>query len=244
MGQVQEIVHVPDPKLLNLGKETAHQTADLSVRKIRRTRHSLELISNDGILRLTPVHASVIRVQFIGRDVPEPPHSFWHFPPEQAPAWSARAGKSLAELVSGQIRIQLDKRSGAIRFLDHTGRKLLTESRALPRKVEHGQKIRTWNYFDWTKEEKLMVKGILNEDLERINNKARYISFGGKIMRMPLIVSEYGYGLGIASEETVMCCNVPLYGTYLYAEGAGQIDYYFIYGRDYEEILGLYKEMK
>lgn len=235
---------VPDPKLLNLGKETAHQTADLSVRKIRRTRHSLELISNDGTLRLTPVHASVIRVQFIGRDVPEPPHSFWHFPPEQAPAWSARAGKSLAELVSGQIRIQIDKRSGAIRFLDHTGRKLLTESRALPRKVEHGQKIRTWNYFDWTKEEKLMVKGILNEDLERINNKARYISFGGKIMRMPLIVSEYGYGLGIASEETVMCCAVPLYGTYLYTEGAGQIDYYFIYGRDYEEILGLYKELK
>ena len=89
-----------------------------------------------------------------------------------------------------------------------------------------------------------MVKGILNEDLKRINNKARYISFGGKIMRMPLIVSEYGYGLGIASEETVMCCAVPLYGTYLYTEGPGQIDYYFIYGRDYEEILGLYKEMK
>ena len=235
---------VPDTKLLNLGKEVAVHTADLSIRDIKRTRHSLELSSNEGILRLTPVHASVIRVQFMGRDVPEPPHSFWHFPPEQAPAWSARAGKSLAELASGQIKIQIDKRSGAIRFLDHEGRKLLTESRVLPRKVKSGQKICTWNYFDWAREEKLMVKGILNEDLERLNNKARYISFGGKIMRMPLIVSEYGYGLGIASEETVMCCDIPLYGTYLYTEGTGQIDYYFIYGRDYEEILGLYKVLK
>ena len=222
----------------------AVHTADLSIRDIKRTRHSLELSSNEGILRLTPVHASVIRVQFMGRDMPEPPHSFWHFPPEQAPTWSARAGKSLAELASGQIKIQIDKRSGAIRFLDHEGRKLLTESRVLPRKVKNGQKICTWNYFDWAREEKLMVKGILNEDLERLNNKARYISFGGKIMRMPLIVSEYGYGLGIASEETVMCCDIPLYGTYLYTEGTGQIDYYFIYGRDYEEILGLYKVLK
>lgn len=235
---------IPDPKLLNLGKETADHNADFSIRDIRRTRHSLELINSEGILRLTPVHASVIRVRFVGKDTPEPPHSFWHFPPDQAPAWSARAGKSLAELTSGQIKIQIDKRSGAIRFLDLEGRKLLTESRVLPRKVENGQKIRTWNYFDWTKEEKLMVKGILNEDLEQINNKARYISFGGKILRMPLVVSEYGYGLGIAADETVMCCDVPLYGTYLYTEGAGQIDYYFLYGKNYEGILKLYKDLK
>ena len=235
---------IPDPKLLNLGKETADHNADFSIRDIRRTRHSLELISSEGILRLTPVHASVIRVRFVGKDTPEPPHSFWHFPPDQAPAWSARAGKSLAELTSGQIKIQIDKRSGAIRFLNLEGRKLLTESRVLPRKVENGQKIRTWNYFDWTKEEKLMVKGILNEDLEQINNKARYISFGGKILRMPLVVSEYGYGLGIAADETVMCCDVPLYGTYLYTEGAGQIDYYFLYGKNYEGILKLYKDLK
>ena len=235
---------IPDPKLLNLGKETADHNADFSIRDIRRTRHSLELISSEGILRLTPVHASVIRVRFVGKDTPEPPHSFWHFPPDQAPAWSARAGKSLAELTSGQIKIQVDKRSGAIRFLNLEGRKLLTESRVLPRKVENGQKIRTWNYFDWTKEEKLMVKGILNEDLEQINNKARYISFGGKILRMPLVVSGYGYGLGIAADETVMCCDVPLYGTYLYTEGAGQIDYYFLYGKNYEGILKLYKDLK
>ena len=63
-------------------------------------------------------------------------------------------------------------------------------------------------------------------------------------MRMPLIVSGYGYGLGIAADETVMCCNVPVYGTYLYTEGTGQIDYYFICGGNYEEILRLYKELQ
>ena len=86
---------------------------------------------------------------------------------------------------------------------------------------------RTWEYFDWSKNENLSAKGILAEDLERLNSKARYISFGGKRIRMPLLVSGYGYGLGIAAEETAMCCNIPMYGTYLYTEGSGQIDYYF-----------------
>ena len=51
----------------------------------------------------------------------------------------------------------------------------------------------------------------------------------------------YGYGIGIASEETVLCCTVPMYGTYIHTEGDGQIDYYFLYGGDYDGILELYR---
>lgn len=235
---------IPDADLLKLGKETAGHACDLSIRNIRRTRRFLDLISADGTLRLTPVHDSVIRVQFWGRNSSAPAAGYWNYIPEEAPAWTAQAGKSLAELTTAELKVQIDKRSGAIRFLDKNGRKLLTESRLLPRLIEPGDPVRTWNYFDWLREEKLYVKGILAEDRELIKSKARYISFGGKIMRMPLIASGYGYGLGIAADETVMCCNVPVYGTYLYTEGTGQIDYYFIYGGNYEGILRLYKELQ
>ena len=146
-------------------------------------------------------------------------------PPEGPVAWTARAGKSLVELSTDKVRIQADRRSGALRFFDRDGRRLLSERTALPRQIESGDTIRTWEYFDWQKNEKLAAKGILAEDLERMNHKARYISFGGKRLRMPLLVSEYGYGIGIASEGTVLCCNIPMYGTYLYTEGKRQIDY-------------------
>ena len=63
------------------------------------------------------------------------------------------------------------------------------------------------------------------------------------MMRMPLVVSAYGYGLGIAAEETVMCCDIPVYGTFLHTEGSKCIDYYFIYGENYEGILNLYKKL-
>lgn len=234
---------IPDGSLLKLGKETAGRFSDLSIRDIKRTRRFLDLFSTNGTLRLSPVHDSVIRVQFFDRSQNAPGSGYWNYVPETAPAWTARAGKSLAELATEELKVQIDKRSGAIRFLDKSGRKLLTESRLLPRLIETKEKARTWNYFDWTRGEKLSVKGILSEERERITGKARYISFGGKAMRMPLVVSEYGYGLGIASEETVMCCAVPVYGTYLYTEGSCQIDYYFLYGKNYDGILRLYKEL-
>lgn len=235
---------IPDIDLLKLGKETAGRSSDLSIRDIKRTRRFLDLLSADGTLRLTPVHDSVIRVQFWNKNLSAPAAGYWNYVPEEAPEWTARAGKALAELAAAELKVQIDKRSGAIRFLDKNGRKLLTESRLLPRLIEPGHPVRTWNYFDWPREEKLYVKGILAEDRELINSKARYISFGGKILRMPLIVSGYGYGLGIAADETVMCCDVPVSGTYLYTEGTGQIDYYFIYGENYEGILRLYKELQ
>ena len=235
---------IPDVRLLQQGKIAPGTDADPAIRDIRRTRQSLELVSNDGLLRLSPILESVIRVRFSDRNCAAPPCGLWNFMPEKVPSWTARSGKYLAELSTGQLTVQIDKRSGALRFLDRDGRRLLTESRLLPRRIETGSKFRTWNYFDWPREEKISAKGILDEDLERLNNKARYISFGGKIMRMPLIVSGYGYGLGIAADETVMCCDVPMYGTYLYTEGSGQIDYYFLYGNDYDGILRLYKKLQ
>ncbi len=76
-----------------------------------------------------------------------------------------------------------------------------------------------------------------------MNEKARFISFGGKRLRMPLLVSEYGYGIGVAAGRTVMCCDTSMFGPYLYTDGTEQIDYYFLCGGTYEAILELYKKV-
>ena len=109
---------IPDIDLLKLGKETAGRSSDLSIRDIKRTRRFLDLLSADGTLRLTPVHDSVIRVQFWNKNLSAPAAGYWNYVPEEAPEWTARAGKALAELAAAELKVQIDKRSGAIRFLD------------------------------------------------------------------------------------------------------------------------------
>ena len=113
----------------------------------------------------------MIRVRFQRRDISSPVSRWRDCRPEENLVWTARAGKSLAELSTVKIKVQIDRRSGAIRFLSADGRKLLSESTGLPRQIESGEKIRTWEYFNWTKEEKLSAKGILSEDLERMTCK-------------------------------------------------------------------------
>lgn len=67
--------------------------------------------------------------------------------------------------------------------------------------------------------------------------------FGGKQARMPLLVSNRGYGIAAAASRTALLCNVRTFGTYLHTAGDGQIDYYFILGKDREEIVKQYKEL-
>ena len=101
----------------------------------------------------------------------------------------------------------------------------------------------TWEFFEWDSSEKINAKGILSTDLLVLRAKAKYISFGGKPMRMPLVLSGKGYGLGIAAKETVLLCNIKTYGPYISTLGEDQIDYYFIYGETNEETISMYKKL-
>lgn len=217
-----------------------HGRIDNSVRMVRRTKHFVELISSYGTLRISPLEDAVIRIQFVKGRLASFSDGFWNYQPETPGSWTARENKSLVEIATEKLVVRIDKRSGAVQFLEKTGKILLAEKAALPRQVEEAPAGQTWTYFDWGKKEKLWAKGLLAQDLERIDQKARYISFGGKKLRMPLVISEQGYGIGAAAANTVMCCAIPMYGSYLYTEGSGQIDYYFLFGGSTEETLKLY----
>ena len=216
---------------------------DVSVHTVKRTKKSLLLISRYGVLKLTPLEESIVRVQFRkGADI-RFRKGYWEYEPEQPVKWTARAGNKLAEMSTERISVIIDKGTGALQFFDKKGKRLLAERPEQPRRIETSASSETWNYFDWTNAEKIYAKGILEEELQQMNQKARYISFGGGKMRMPLLLSEYGYGIGTAGERTVMCCMIPMYGKYVYADGADQIDYYFLYGGDRKRTLHLYYKL-
>lgn len=230
---------VPDTAAL---RPKGHSRIDNSIRMVRKTKKYVDLISSYGALRLTPLEDAVIRVQFIKGKTAGFEPGYWNYEPEGLVSWTAKEGRNLIEAATGALAVRIDKKSGALMFFDKKGRLLLAEKAALPRQMEAAG-FQGWVYFDWPKNEKLYAKGLLDDDLERMDHKARYISFGGKGLRMPLLVSGQGYGIGVAADRTVMCCDIPMYGPYLYADGIKQIDYYFLYGGDYKRTLELYKKI-
>ena len=243
-GQINPSSHrfgeFPDESIL---RPKGHSRIDCSVRIIKKSKTCIDLTSRYGTLRLTPVEPEVIRVQFLKGPGNAFRDGYWNYRPKTPVNWTAKAGKTLVEVATEKLKLRMDKRNGALQFYDSGGKLLLSEKPELPRQIETGIHPATWTYFDWAKSEKLSARGNLSGDLERMNQKARYISFGGRNLRMPLLVSDCGYGLGIAAEKNVICCTIPTYGKYVYTDGSEQIDYYFLCGGDYSHTLELYRKI-
>ena len=100
-------------------------------------------------------------------------------------------------------------------------------------------KMRTWLYLDWAKGENIYGIGPNGKKRIKLRGAARYISYGENAGKLPLILSDKGYGIVMAVKSPVMCCDIPAYGSYIHGENEEWIDYYFIAGNE-EEIMENY----
>lgn len=228
----------PDSSLL---QPKGHSRIDHSVRMVKKTKQYIECISSYGTLRLTPIQDEIIRVQFQKGSLEPLEPGYWDKKPEQTDFWTVREGKNLVEIATASLYVHIDKKTGAIQYYDRQKKLLLSENATLSRQMDLTDTPQNWVYFDWQNKETLFAKGLLSDDLECVNKKARYISFGGKKMRMPFLISTNGYGIGVAAQQTVFCCMIPMYGNYVYTSGSRQIDYYFVHGGSREKVLKLYQ---
>lgn len=217
-----------------------HSRGNFSVKWVKKTKQYLEIASAAGLLRLTPITPSTIRISFVKGVTGTIQDTNWKTQADTAVTWGAKESRSEVQLLTDRILIRVEKANGAVQFLSRDGKKLLTENPSEPRLLLDSQ---TWNFFAWDKNERLKSKGVLADDFMDLSTKARYISFGQKKLRMPLVLSNKGYAIGVAAGSTVLFCNVRIYGQYIYTQGTGQIDYYFIYNENQERNIEQYRNL-
>ena len=217
-----------------------HSRIDCGVRWVKKSKTFVEFVSSYGILRLTPVTEEIIRVQFVRGQADSFADGRWKYTGEEQSSFTIREKATAYEIITKKLVVRVEKKSGVLAFFDIKGTLLVNESGKEPRQIEPDVS-KTWNYFEWAKNEKIVAKGVFDTDLEQVQGKARYISFGGKQMRMPLLLSSKGYGIAVSAEHTVSFCGVGVYGQYISTENEKQIDYYVLFGGSNEENVRLYK---
>ena len=217
-----------------------HSRIDCGVRWVKKSKDFVDFVSNYGTLRVTPVTEEIVRVQFVRGQAPSFKAENREYTGEKNVGFRTRENAMVYEISTKKLVVCIDKKSGALTFLDTKGTLLFKESGKEPRQIEP-ELLKTWNYFDWAKNEKIVAKGILDTELEQVNGKARYISIGGKKKRMPLLLSAKGYAISVAAEHTVAFCGVGAYGQYICTEKEEQIDYYVLFGGNNAENLRMYK---
>ena len=217
-----------------------HGRIDCGVRWVKKEKTFVDFVSGYGILRVTPVTEEIVRIQFVRGQADSFAEGKWKYTGEEKVSFSTRENATVYEIATKKLAVCVEKKSGALTFLDKKGVVLFKESGKEPRQIEPDVS-KTWNYFEWAKNEKIVAKGILDSDLQPVNGKARYISVGGKKKRMPLLLSQKGYGISVSAESTVSFCGVGIYGQYICTENETQIDYYVLFGGNNQENLRLYK---
>ena len=199
----------------------------------------LYLQSRFGILRLCPVGNAVVRVTFArGSQLPGGVCSGIAVDRLEK-GWKLRDTRTAVEYAGPELCLHVDRGTGAVRYLTG-GRSLLLAERGRDCRLieDSGALARSWLYLDREKGEKLYAPGVHGEKGISLNGSARYISHGGA--EFPLLLSEKGYGLLIATKKPVISCAIPMYGDCLCVEGEPVLDFYFIAGKEQRTIMNAY----
>ena len=199
-----------------------HAKIDCAVRFAMKGNGYYDIMSSYGTLRITPISSGGIRICFAKGQCNQFPAPIRGIGGDGG-RYKIKEAISTLELMTDKVMIRVEKRTGAVSFLDARGNELLKERSQKPRQIGEGQ---VWEFFDWSKKETLIAKGLEPGQLLQIGNSAKYISYGADSGELPAIASTKGYELIFPPKRKTLCCNIPVYGPYVSQEGS-IIDFYF-----------------
>ena len=219
-----------------------HSRIDPAVRWVSKQSDGLYLQSRYGLLRLSPITDSIIRITFTtGNRILDGVH------PKIAVknihrVWMFRESPRQVELTTDELCLQVDKSTGSISYMTRDKKLLLAENSKECRLMQPSPSgdLRSWLSLDWQKSENLYGISAAERDPLKLKGTARYISHCTHSDELPFLLSDKGYGILLASDGPTMCCALPAYGSYIYSEYPEQMDYYFIAGKKSETILSAY----
>lgn len=231
---VHKFGDIPDNSIL---RPSGHGRIDTAVRWVEQTACGVACVSNYGVLHVSPVNDAVIRVTFGARQKIKE-----LFQNSQTKIkWQQKETREAILINTKEIQLTVDKKSGAISYANAAGKTVMKEKTAPPRQMDVVKK-QNWMYFDWSRSERLSAKGVLKDDRLPLKNTTKYICYGEKSKRFPLVHSNLGYGIAVAADSDVLCCNIPMYGPYISTEHMELIDYYFIIGATEADVINCYVE--
>lgn len=208
-------------------KPLGHSNINLSVRWVANSKNHIELTNASGILRITPISGNTVRISFAKEtfdklaDIPE------EIETRPKPVWKCREVKNMVEITWGKLVLLVDKKTSAISFYTDKGILLLSEGTPLSRQIAVSPKHQSWAYFNWTKKEVLKARGTFEKQWIELKSTAKYISFGENSKRPACLMSNTGYRILVPAGKRIMCCTIPVYGSYIHTEGETHIDYFF-----------------
>ena len=165
------------------------------------------------------------------------------WPPVQ---WKLESSDKDVSISTAQLKVSVLKENSSIHFTDPSGKQLFEESQRRMRPVVvNGENTYHAEIFEtlWGSTEAFYGLGQHQAGVWNYRGEAVDLSQENTTISIPMYLSSYGYGIFWNNTSRSRFNNRFLNALFLSSEVADVIDYYFIYGPEFDQIVAAYREL-
>src|SRR5581483_426784 len=160
--------------------------------------------------------------------------------------WTMQAAGEDVTLTTARLKVSVDRKDGVIRYSNLTGKVLLTEGpkEMTPAVVNNEHASHAEDVIKmYGSEEALYGLGQHQAGVWNFRGESVDLSQENTNIVVPLFLSTNGYGVFWNNTSVSKFDNRFIHYLFLSSEVADAIDYYFLYGPEFDQIVGGYREL-
>jgi len=232
---------------MSIGQLHAQWTPMNPVKKVQQEGDGVVFSMGTGTLKLQVCSDSVIRVLY-SATATFPKKTDYVVIKQSWPAakWTMQSSDDAVTLSTSALKIMVTKKDGAIAYADANGNALVQEaSRKLtPAKVNGEDTYRAESFVNiYGSHEGLYGLGQHQSGVWNYRGESVDISQENSNIAVPLMLSSKGYGIFWNNTSRSRFNNRFANYLYISSEVADVIDYYFLYGPDFDKIIAEYRDL-
>jgi alpha-D-xyloside xylohydrolase len=205
------------------------------------------LAMQHGTLRLQICSSSIVRVTY-SPDATIPDTTQYAITKTNWPKtrWTMEFGNNDVRVTTPSLKVTIARKDGAILFSDAAGKKLFQDyDRTLTPVEVNGEKTYHSEVFSnlWDSTEAFYGLGQHQAGVWNYHGEAADLSQDNTNISVPMFLSSNGYGIFWNNSSRSRFNNRFPHALYLSSEVADTVDYYFLYGPEFDKIIASYREM-
>ena len=207
----------------------------------------MQFALQSGTLKLQVCSDSIVRVLF------SPTTSFAARPEfvvikDRWPAtkWEMQSSAETIALSTARLRVVVERKDASITFQDSAGKTLFQQNEiSMTPAVVNGEQTYHAELFSklWGSYESFYGLGQHQAGVWNYRGEAVDISQDNTNISIPFVLSSNGYGIFWNNSSRSRFNNRFLSALYLISEMADVLDYYFLYGPDFDKVIAGYREL-
>jgi len=215
------------------------------VTRVERTGDGAVFVMQSGLLKVQVCADSMIRVMYSASDFPNRERYVVlkdHWPVR----WTMQSNAEDVLVSTDKLTVKVTRKNGSLVFFDHAGRKLFEDHQRTLTPVEvNGEKTYRGEMFSnlWGSYEAFYGLGQHQGGVWNYRGDVVDLSQDNTNISIPMFLSSNGYGIFWDNSSRSRFNNRYLSALYVSSDVADLIDYYFLYGPEFDQIIAAYRQL-